>query len=97
MNFNADLDNVFFADFGVAVSCGTATTKGILDIATTDGMGHSEAVVAGLTKTLLIKTGSLGNTPNKTVLSISGLGNFKVVDSRIEDDGLLQKLYLADT
>lgn len=96
MNFDADLDNVFFADFGVAVSFGAATTKGIVDIVSSEEFGHSDSVVIGQSKTLIIKTGSLGNAKTNSVIAISGYGNFKILEVRFEDDGKTQKLYLAD-
>lgn len=95
MNFDADLP-IFFADFGVAVSFGAATTKGLLDIHSEDVFGHSEAVVTGLTKTLSIATGSLGLVKLNSIISISSQGNFKIIDLRLEDDGQIQKLYLAN-
>lgn len=82
---------VFLNDFGVSVTDGTTTGKGILDM-------PSEIIAGGMVLTtdyqLTVKASEFGNKVYLDPLTVNGVA-YTVKECRLIDDGVFATIYLS--
>ena len=84
---------VFLNDFGVTVTDGTTTSKGILDM-------PSEIIAGGMVLTtdytLTVRASEFGGKLYGDVLTVAGVP-YTVRESRLIDDGAFAQIFLSKT
>lgn len=86
-----EFPDTFLADFGVTVTDGTTTAKGILDM-------PSEVIAGGMVITtdysLTVKTSDFPNLQYENQLTVDG-ALYTVREVKLQDDGTFSIVYLS--
>lgn len=86
-----EFPDTFLADFGVTVTNGTATAKGILDM-------PSEVIAGGMVITtdyaLTVKSSAFPNLKYDDPLRVNGV-SYTVREVKLQDDGVFSIVYLS--
>lgn len=86
-----EIPDVFLADFGVTVTDGTTTAKGILDM-------PSEVIAGGMVITtdyaLTVKSADFPALKYDDPLTVNGVA-YTVRESKLQDDGAFSVVYLS--
>lgn len=87
----ADSPATFLNDFGVTVTDGTTTGKGILDM-------PGEIIAGGMVLTtdyqLTVRASEFGKKLYGDVLTVAG-SKYTVKEARLQDDGMFAVIYLS--